>query len=114
MAVVVQQVQECFFVTASGCLEGKDCLELKQVIAKARENCIRHVLVDCERITSVTTEALRIVLSQTTHAEANGINLLFYHVNTNLRETIDKTGLNSVLHIVLTLKEAYQYLKQHA
>ena len=113
MAVIVQQVQECYFITASGSLNAEDCRQLKQVIADARANHARHVLVDCERIDAVTTEALRIVLSQTTSAEIAGINLLFYHVNPNFRVIIDKTGLNSVLHIVPTLKEAYQYCKQH-
>ncbi|RDV16818.1 anti-sigma factor antagonist [Pontibacter diazotrophicus] len=113
MAVIVQQVQDCHFITAIGCFNGDDCRQLRQVIADAKDQHIRHVLVDCERITSVTTEALRIVLSQTTHAEATGINLLFYHVNTKTQEIIDKTGLDSVLHIVLSLKEAYQYCKQH-
>ncbi|GAB3527879.1 hypothetical protein GCM10027443_04860 [Pontibacter brevis] len=113
MALIVQQVQDCLFVTANGCLDAEDCRQLRQVIANAKENHTRHVLFDCQRITTVTTEALRIVLSQTTHAETTGINLLFYHVNPNLQEIIDKTGLNSVLHIDLNLKEAYQYCKQH-
>lgn len=113
MALIAQQVQDCHFITASGCLDADDCRQLKQVIADARAKQIRHVLVDCERITAVTTEAWRIVLSQTTHAEVTGINLLFYHVNPKVQEIIDKTGLNSVLHVVLSLKEAYQYCKQH-
>ena len=113
MSVIVQQVQDCYFITASGRLSAEDCRQLKQVIAEARGNLARHVLVDCERIDSVSTEALRIVLSQTTSAEIAGINLLFYHVNPNFKEIIDKTGLDSVLHIVPSLKEAYQYCKQH-
>ena len=113
MAVTVQLVQDNYFVTASDCLDGDDCRRLKQTIMDAKARGVRHVLVDCERITSVTTEALRIVLSQTTNAEVAGINLLFYHVQPNMQQIIDKTGLDSVLHIVLTLKEAYQYCKQH-
>ena len=113
MAVIEQQVQDCHFITISGCLDAEDCRQLKQFIADAKAKHIRNVLVDCERITTVTTEALRIVLSQTTHAEATGINLLFYHVNPKVQEIIDKTGLNSVLHIVPSLKEAYRYTKRY-
>lgn len=112
MALLAQQVQDCHLVTANGCLDADDCQQLKQIIADARAKQIRHVLVDCERVTAVTTEALRIVLSQTTHAEITGINLLFYHVNPKFQEIIDRTGLNTVLHIVLSLKEAYQYCRQ--
>ncbi|MFD2999395.1 STAS domain-containing protein [Pontibacter toksunensis] len=113
MALLAQQVQDCHFITASGRLDADDCRQLKQIISNATAKQVRHVLVDCERINHVTTEALRIVLSMTTHAEVTGINLLFHHVNTKFQEIIDKTGLDSVLHIVLSLKEAYQYCKQN-
>ena len=114
MAVAVHQVQDCYFITASGCLDTSDCLQLKQAIAAARAAGINKVLVDCERLTAVTTEALRMVLSQTSTAEVAGINLLFYRVPPNIQQIIDKTGLNSVLQIVTGLQEAYLYCKKHS
>lgn len=114
MAVTVQQVQDCYFITASGCLDAGDCLQLKQAIAAAKATGVSNVLVDCDRLTAVTTEALRIVLSQTSSAEVAGINLVFYRVQPNIQEIIDRTGLNSVLRIVQGLQEAYHYCRSHS
>jgi anti-anti-sigma factor len=114
MAVMVHQVQDSCFITASGCLDAAGCLQLKKAIANARVYQIKHILVDCGQLTAVTTEALRLVLSQTSSAEVAGVNLVFYHVGLDIQKIIDKTGLNSVLHIVPGLHEAYQFCRQHA
>lgn len=114
MAVTVQQVQDCYFVTANGCLDVEDCRQLRHAIATAKATGTSNVLVDCGRLTAVTTEALREVLSQTSKAEVEGINLLFYRVQPNIQEIIDKTGLNSVLRIVQGLQEAYSYCRKHS
>jgi len=113
MAVTVQKVQDCFFVTASGCLDVADCRQLRHAIATAKEAGIHNVLVDCDRLESVTTDALREVLSQTSRAEVEGVNLLFYGVQPHIQGIIDKTGLNSVLHIVQGLQQAYSYCRRH-
>lgn len=114
MAVTVQQVQDCFFVTAGGCLDAGDCLLLKQAIVAAKAAGVHNVLVDCEHLTAVTTEALRIVLSQTSSAEVAGINLVFYRVHPGVQAVLDRTGLNSVLCIVQGLQEAYHYCRSHS
>lgn len=114
MAVTVQQVQDCYFVTASGCLDAADCHELKQAIATARAAGVSNVLVDCARLAAVKTEALRLVLYQTSSAEVAGINLLFYRVPPQIQEILDRTGLNSVLRIVQGLQEAYLYCRKHS
>ena len=114
MAVTVQQVQDCFFLTASGCLDAEDCLQLKQAIVAAKSAGIHNVLVDCEHLTAVTTEALRIVLSQTSSAEVAGINLVFCRIQPGVQAVLDRTGLNSVLCIVQGLQEAYHYCRSHS
>jgi anti-anti-sigma factor len=112
MSVTVHQVLESCFITASGCLDAEGCLQLKQAIADAKKNNIHHILVDCKQLTDVTTEALRLVLSQTSSAEVAGVNLVFYQVNPGIHEIINRTGLNSVLVIVPDLQEAYRYCRQ--
>lgn len=114
MAVTVQEVQDCYFITANGCFDVEDCRQLKQAIATAKAAGVSNVLVDCERLTAVTTGALREVLSQTSAAEVAGINLVFYGVQPKIQEIIDKTGLNSVLRIVQGLQEAYFYCRKHS
>ncbi|WP_347160084.1 STAS domain-containing protein [Pontibacter chitinilyticus] len=111
MTVIVQHIKECCFVLAKGELEGSDCVEVEKAVRETAHMQFKNVWVDCEHLTSITTQALRMVLSQTSKAEATGVNLVLYQVPASLLKKIKESGLDKVLHIVPTITDAYQFCK---
>ena len=111
MAVIIEHMKECCFVLAKGNLEGNDCREVARAVRETASMDIKNVWVDCEHLTSISIQALRMVLAQTSVAEATNVNLILFQVPAPLLKRIKESGLDTVLHIVPTIQDAHHYCR---
>ncbi|MBF9254463.1 STAS domain-containing protein [Pontibacter sp. 172403-2] len=112
MSLNTLYLQDCCFVEAKGELDADTYRQMIQILDKAIAAKLRNVWVDCEQATAVSTQVLRMMLQHSSKADAAHINLVFYQVSPQLQTAFKNSGLDSVLRIVPTIKEAYQYSRQ--
>lgn len=112
MPIHTLYMQNCCFVEAKGDLDADTYRLMKQILDDATAAKLRNVWIDCAQVTSVSTQVLRMMLQHSSKAEAAHINLLFYQVSPQLQAAFKNSGLDGVLHIVPTIKEAYRFSKQ--
>ncbi|WP_189564825.1 STAS domain-containing protein [Pontibacter akesuensis] len=93
-------------VVADGHVDAADCQALGKAINQAGLSLHGNVWVDCERVASISTEALRAVLSLSSTADKTGVALVFYQLSPALKEVMRDSRLDSVLHIVPSIAEA--------
>lgn len=105
-------MQDCCFVEAKGELNADTYRQMMQILDDAIAAKLRNVWVDCEQATAVSTQVLRMMLQHSSKADAAHINLVFYQVSPQLQTAFKNSGLDSVLRIVPTIKEAYHYSRQ--
>ncbi|WP_266205098.1 STAS domain-containing protein [Pontibacter kalidii] len=87
---------------------------LGQLEVKCREEILRrtkHILLDCQYVTSLHPTALKTLLSKTSEAEKAGINLVLYQVHPDQAREIQDSGLDAVLHIKKDFQDAYLHCK---
>lgn len=99
-------------VLAKGRIDAAGSCTLEQVVRVAGLSRDKNVWVDCEAVTSISTEALRAVLSLSGRAEKEGVALVFYQLSPALKNTLQEAGLDRVLHIVPGIADAYRYCRQ--
>lgn len=112
MAVTIQHMKYCSLVLARERLDDNDCSTLEQVLKFASFSRNKTVWVDCEKLTSLPTATMRLLLSLSSKAEANGVLLLFYQLNPSVSKVITKAGIDSVLLILSSFSEAYSYCRK--
>ncbi|MCC9138000.1 STAS domain-containing protein [Pontibacter silvestris] len=96
-------------VLAKGHIDTDDCLTLSQVLNNTTLSKCKTVWVDCEQVTSISTDALHLVLNLSDKATSLGIPLLFYQLNPALKDTVKEEGLYQVLNILPTITDANNY-----
>jgi len=106
-------LHDCCFVEAKGELSADTYRQMMQILDDAITAKIRNVWIDCEQVTAVSTQVLRMMLQHSSKADAAHINLVFYQISPQLQLAFNNSGLDGVLRIVPTIKEAYQYSRQH-
>lgn len=111
MAIAVEHMDECTLVLMKGGIKASDCLLLENVLELASLSTHKNMWVDCGHIASVSTQALRIILSLSTKAGAEGVNLVLYQMPPNLRKKMKESRLDTVLHIVPSIADASRLCK---
>jgi anti-anti-sigma factor len=99
-------------VSAKGRIDGAGSCILEQVVRIAGLSRDKNVWVDCGAVTSISTEALRAVLSLSGRAEKEGVALIFYQLSPALKSILQEAGMDRVLHIVPGIADAYRYCRQ--
>jgi anti-anti-sigma factor len=99
-------------VLARGRLDAAAGCTLEQVVRATGLSRDKNVWVDCGAVTSISTEALRAVLSLSGTAEREGVTLVFCQLSPALQATLEEAGLDRVLHIVPGIADAYRYCRQ--
>lgn len=107
MSVHTQEIPESFIILIDGDLDQDATKLLDTAIQRAVAIQQQCIWVDCAGLSSICTSALRMILSHLSTLHTHGTNLVLYHVETDIKERLEESGLTSVLTIVPTIKEAY-------
>ncbi|AKD05069.1 STAS domain-containing protein [Pontibacter korlensis] len=109
--VVVQRMGDVAVISLHG-----ECNSA--VVEKLEKRCheeivrrAKHILLDCEHVTTLNSSALRCMLRKSTEADEAGITLVLYHLKPEHTALIRSSGLDLVLHIKDNFKDAYLLCK---
>ncbi|MFD3003047.1 STAS domain-containing protein [Pontibacter toksunensis] len=109
MPIAIQQIKESSLVLMEGRIEASDCLLLEDVLQAASFSNTKCIWVDCEHIVSVSTAALRAMLSLSRKAKSEGVHLLFYEMAPSVKKALKESGPDAGLHIVASIADASHY-----
>ena len=108
-AVVAQSMRGYCLVSARGHIDSRI---LEQLVGMSVQSGDRNVWVDCRAVTSITTEALRSVLSLSGRAEKEGVCLVFYQLSPALKSVLQEAGLDRVLCIMPGIAAVYRHYRR--
>jgi len=113
MSVHTQEIPESFIILVNGDLDLSATQALDKAIKRALAIQQHSIWVDCAGLTTISTGALRLILSHLSTIQARGISLVLYHVEAGIHQRLEDSGLSSLLTIVPSIKEAYLLCKHH-
>jgi anti-anti-sigma factor len=102
-------MKECSLVLLKGHIGEPDCAFLENVLLAASLSINKSMWVDCEHVTSVSSKALRMLLSLSNEATSEGVSLLFFEVTPSVKKAIKESRMEAVLHVVPSIADASQY-----
>ncbi|MCC9135924.1 STAS domain-containing protein [Pontibacter silvestris] len=111
MPIVTQKLAESFIVLVYGDLDTEDTKSMRHAFEQAISENHKNLWVDCSSLATISVEAMRMILSYTSKIEAVHINFILYNVCPVVQEKLENSGLNNILKIVPTIKEAYIYCR---
>jgi anti-anti-sigma factor len=112
-AVVAQRMRGYCLVSAKGHIDAADSRILEQLVRMSVQSGDKNVWVDCRAVTSITTEALRCVLSLSGKAEKEGVCLVFYQLSPALKSVLQEAGLDKVLCIMPGIAATYRHCRRN-
>lgn len=107
MSVFIQEIPESIVITCQGELDQDAVGLFEEAIEKAKVMPHHNIWVDCSGITSVSTAAMRTILSYLGTIDSLGLSLVLYNLQPAVQEKLEQSGLTSVLRILPGIKEAY-------
>lgn len=96
-----------------GRIDASDCSLLEDVLQTASFSKNKCIWVDCEHIISVSTAALRAMISLSRRAKSEGLNLLFYEMAPSVKKAFKDSGLDTGLHVVASITDASHYCEEN-
>lgn len=111
MPIVTQKLSESFIVVVYGNLDTEDTKSMRHAFEQAIKANYKNLWVDCSSLATISVEAMRMILSYSSRIEAVHINFLLYNVCPAVQERLESSGLNNLIKIVPTIKEAYKYCR---
>ncbi|PRY04678.1 anti-anti-sigma factor [Pontibacter ummariensis] len=115
MKAIQQQIlQGNYIIVPRGVLDAAASAELKQAVETAIAQNVKQIWVDCEYLERVSVEALRTILYLSSITQDAGTKMLLYNINPAIEAAIKAAGLDKILHVVPTMKEAYLYGRRHS
>jgi anti-anti-sigma factor len=82
----------------------------RQLYALADERLARHILVDCENIRFLSSQALGVLVNFRKRAESGGAQIVLAGLRSELRRVLELTKLDKVFALQPTLQAALEQL----
>ena len=111
MSVSIQEIPESIVITCNGELNQDAVARFDEAISRARATAHQNIWVDCHGITSVSTAAMRAILSYLGTMDELGLRLVLFNLQPAVQQKLEQAGLTSVLKILPGIREAYLLYK---
>lgn len=102
---------ESVVIQCQGELDQHVVASFDEAIQKANFSSHHNIWVDCAGITSISTSAMRSILSYLGTIDTLGISLVLYNLQPVVQQKLEQAGLTPHLKIVPGIKEAYLHYK---
>ena len=99
--------EENYHVMAiEGDLDASSCIMLDKAISEAVEKNEKKIIIDCSRLSYISSAGLGVFMSYIQDFENNNISLVLFQVSEKVKNVFEILGLDELINIVNTKEEA--------
>jgi len=95
-----------FILAIDGDLDASSCILLDKAISEAVEKEEKKIIVDCGRLSYISSAGLGVFMSYIQDFENNSISLALFQVSDKVKKVFEILGLDELINIVGTKEEA--------
>jgi len=99
MKTTVEELEGKVIATLEGELDTAAAIEVEKTLQPLYQNDGREIVIECEKLDYIASSGLRILLSILKGAKAGGGKVILRHVNDDIKNVLQLTGLISLFEM---------------
>ena len=104
---IYSENEESYHVMAiEGDLDASNCIMLDKAISDAVGKNEKKIIIDCSRLSYISSAGLGVFMSYISDFENNNISLVLFQVSDKVKNVFEILGLDELINIVNTKEEA--------
>ena len=108
MKVITQSTGDTLTITLDGELDASSAVLLDNELNKPELLQYRKVLIDCQRLSYISSAGLGVFISHLQRLQDANVKLVFFNMQEKVFNVFEILGLDSLMNIVHTEQEAQQ------
>jgi anti-sigma B factor antagonist len=106
MNISANKEGKAYVITIDGEIDASSSIELDTAISDAIKKGERRILVDCDKLSYISSAGLGVFMSYLEDFEEQGIKIALYQMNDKVKSVFEILGLVDLIDIVPTKEEA--------
>ncbi|MBX9852399.1 MAG: STAS domain-containing protein [Cytophagaceae bacterium] len=106
MKLTSEKENDYFIISIEGDLDASSCINLDKIISEAVSNGEKKIMVDCSRLSYISSAGLGVFMSYLQDFEANKVSMVLFGLSEKVQNVFQILGLDQLLKIVNTKEEA--------
>ncbi|MEH0158078.1 STAS domain-containing protein [Limibacter armeniacum] len=106
MEVNIKEEGNYYIVSVKGELDASSALMLDTTLQESVDNGKHHIIMDCSELDYISSPGIGVFTSRLDEFKQNNITLVFFGMNENVLTVFKILGLDQLLYIVDSLKDA--------
>lgn len=103
---VSSETENRIIISLKGELDASGSLEADVVLEESILSGVKAILIDCRELNYISSAGLGVLLAAYSECNTKGVNLVFFGLQTKIRNVFDILGLQNIFSIVATYEDA--------
>ena len=106
MKLTSEKENDYFIISIEGDLDASSCINLDKIISEAVSNGEKKIMVDCSRLSYISSAGLGVFMSYLQDFDTNNVVMVLFGLSEKVQNVFQILGLDQLLKIVNTKEEA--------
>src|SRR6478609_3092638 len=106
MNISIGKEEEIYLISIEGDLDASSCINLDKTISEAVSRGEKKIMVDCSRLSYISSAGLGVFMSYLQDFQANNVSMVLFGLSDKVKNVFQILGLDQLLKIYNSKAEA--------